>query len=184
MKMCLSILIVCTASLGMSQSQVIQNQNAQFTQRVNGAGIGLLGVWVFKEHPLSKNMALQGEVGYSGGLFGSSSGFDYVATTTLELEPKIYYNFKRRQKKGKNFSANAANFISLSAMYVPDVFTKSSVGRVQAVKTFILVPKYGFRRVFLKRMAFDFGFGVGKYWDEFGYSETTAALDLKLFYLF
>lgn len=130
---------------------------------------GFIGGWIGYEKALSSEITLNGEVGYEGGLYYSSmlgNDLNYIFSTTLSLEGRYYYNFNRRIEKGKNTRNNAANYLGLEATYTPDWGTSSSVDNISILRTFTLIPKYGFRRNISDKFNFEFSVGPGYQWTE------------------
>ncbi|WP_286434310.1 hypothetical protein [Myroides odoratimimus] len=76
------------------------------------AGIHLLGVGVNYEYPIVDQLTVLGKVQYNVGFFGNSDYVDYIASLSLGVESRYYYNFNKRVRKGKNTKNNSANFLS------------------------------------------------------------------------
>lgn len=133
------------------------------------AKAGFIGAWIGYEKALSSDFTLNGELGYEGGFFYSSWVSDkvnFIFTTTLSLEGRYYYNFDRRIEKGKNTKNNSANFIAIEAEYTPDWGTSSNADNVNVLRTFTIIPKYGFKRNLSDKFNFEFSIGPGYQWVE------------------
>lgn len=50
---------------------------------------GFLGAWLSYEKAITKNLSVNSEIGYEGGLTGGNSDLDFILTSSLALEPKF-----------------------------------------------------------------------------------------------
>lgn len=142
---------------------------------------GLIGGWVSYEKVLNENFTLNSEIGYEGGfLKGTNDKVDYVFTTIFSLEPRYYYNFNKRQVKGKNTNNNSANYISSEIFYVPDLLSSTNRENLDLNKSFGIIPKYGLRRNISDNLIFEFAIGIGYAWGENNTNGVTSTLDLRL----
>lgn len=147
----------------------IFSQNLQKTsveKSMYGVQSGLFGVFAYNESKLTDNIALRSEIGMLMGVFGGSSysKVGYVFTPTFSVEPRYYYNLKRRIKKDKNIQHNSGNFISLKTNFNPDLFTISNHnGSISNHITTAL--SYGLRRTFAKHFDYEFTTGLGYLYD-------------------
>ncbi|PQJ68719.1 hypothetical protein [Polaribacter butkevichii] len=159
---------------------VTYSQENKNTVDVFGLKAGLIGGWVSYEKALSNNFTLNSEVGYEGGfLKGTNDKVDYVFTTVFSLEPRFYYNLKKREDKGKKTKNNSANYISSEFFYVPDLLSSSNRENLNVNKSFGIIPKYGLRRSVSDNLIFEFAIGAGYAWGENEINGITAALDLR-----
>lgn len=131
-----------------------------------GVQTGLFGIWAYNETKLNNEFALRTEIGLDGGY--SYSDFDspksqYILLPSISLEPRWYYNFKKRAKKGKSIKKNAANFLSLKTTYSPNWFTISNTDGADFANVFRIIPSWGIRRDLGANFDFDLrlGFGYG-----------------------
>jgi len=151
------------------------------------AKVGLIGAWMGYEKALSSDFTLNGEIGYEGGFFYNSwvnNDVNYVFTTTLSLEGRYYYNFNRRIEKEKNTKNNSANFIGLEITYTPDWGTSSNADNVDVLRTFSVIPKYGFRRNLSDKFNFEFSVGPGYQWVEKYDGGIILGLDARFGFIF
>ncbi len=126
-----------------------------------------------------QSLYLQGFFSPSAGLgYSSSQGFDshFYLEPTLSLEYRYYYNFRRRQERGKRVAMNTLNYI---APFVRSGFPKryynTSSGEVKKERraVFATGATIGLQRNFKSRFSLDMniGFGYrieGKYTDNYG----------------
>lgn len=143
---------------------------------------GFMGAWLGYEKSITKTFSVNTEVGYEGGLTGGSGDIDFILTSSLSLEPKFYYNYFNRLKKGKKVNNNSANHLSVELIYIPDFLTTTDKDNIEVMETFSIVPKWGMRRSISQKLFFDFAVGAGYYWGENDNNGTAAALDLRVGY--
>jgi len=161
----------------------VRAQNEQTLVDRFSVKAGLIGVWVGYEKAFSDHFTLNSEIGYEGGFFWGRSqddDFNYIASLSLSVEPRYYYNVARRIRKDKKTRNNSANFISAEIYAYPDWLTSSNAKNVNVVKTFGIVPKYGLNRSISEHLNFEFAIGVGYAWGDDNYSDVAVALDLRL----
>lgn len=174
MKHILTLLMLSAFVFSFSQ----ENKKAE---DIFGLKVGLIGGWISYEKALNDNFTVEAEVGYFGGFFkGTNSKLDYAFTSSIRLQPKYYYNFNRRQERGKNTNNNSANFIATEIYYIPDFLTSTNRDNINIVESFGIVPKYGLRRSISENLIFEFAAGVGYSWGENNNNGAIPALDLRL----
>ncbi len=73
---------------------------------------------------------------------------------------RYYYNFKRRQEKGKNTARNSANYVGVLASYLPG---DPIIGDIELEDDYAFAagPVWGFQRTYWKRLNFGLELGVG-----------------------
>lgn len=159
----------------------IYSQDNKKVEDILSLKAGLIGGWVSYEKTISNNLTLNNEIGYEGGLLrGTNNKIDYVFTTIFSMEPRYYYNFKRRQEKRKNTNNNSANYISSEIFYVPDLLSSTNRENLDVNKSFGIIPKYGIRRSISDKLIFEFAIGIGYAWGENDVNGVTSTLDLKI----
>lgn len=133
---------------------------------IYGFQTGLLGSWVYNETKLNNEFTLKTEIGLDGGY--SYSDFDspksqYILVPSLSLEPRWYYNFAKRDKRGKSITNNGANYLSVKTIYNPDWFKISNVENISGVHVLRIIPSWGLHRNLGSNFDFDLrlGFGYG-----------------------
>ncbi|MDG3580999.1 hypothetical protein [Galbibacter pacificus] len=91
-------------------------------------------------------------------VFGSSYEEDgFAMVPSIALEPRYYYNFEKRETKGKRIHHNVAN--------------------VEAVETISFIPKWGIRRNIGQHFNYQVGVGEGYYIDAY---DSGLAMDIHL----
>lgn len=140
-----------------------QQKDVSVDPSVHGLQIGVLGIWWHNEIKLTNSIALRAEAGFDGG-FGRpflSDNTVYALMPILSLEPRYYFNLKRRVRKGRRIDGNSGNFISLNAKYYPDWFVISNED-ANVISSISFVPTLGIRRHIGKHFNYEAGIGVGK----------------------
>ncbi|MFC3365713.1 hypothetical protein ACFOG5_21250 [Pedobacter fastidiosus] len=154
---------------------------------VFGIQTGWLGIYGYNESRLSNTIALRSEIGFDGGFWGGSfypkTGF--IAAPILTVEPRVYYNLKKRISKSKRIDGNSGNFVSLKTSFHPDWFVISNYKDVSVVSDISIIPSWGIRRHIGKHFNYEVGAGLGyRYYfaKSAGYlqNESDVAFDLRL----
>ena len=119
---------------------------------------GYFGTWINHELKLHKKFALRTEVGTEYRLkFALKQSFDSLKNqVSIFLEPKYYFNLKKRESKNKNIKNNAANYISLRTNF--NILNNLENGEIYF---HTLTPTYGIRRNITSHFNLEFSFGYG-----------------------
>ncbi|MBL4887346.1 MAG: hypothetical protein JKZ03_02610 [Flavobacteriaceae bacterium] len=78
------------------------------------------------------------------------------------MEPRWYYSFKRRTRKGRTIKGNSGGFLALKTQYFPDWFVISNESNISIIESFGFIPKIGYRKVWENNLSFEGGFGIGR----------------------
>ena len=156
MKKILLLLTLTTAITSFSQQKV---------EDVFRVKAGLVGFWVGYEKAISSDITLNGEVGYEGMIYPNQNSHSfsprYLLTSTLSIEGKYYLNLNKRALKEKNTENNAADFLSLEFVYVPDFGTVGDTWRLPDRNVLNIMTAYGFARNLSSHFQFEFKGGFG-----------------------
>ncbi len=168
----LLILLFCCFSVKISA------QEASVEKSVFGLETGFLGIWLNNEVRLMDQLSLRTEIGLNAGIFGRSSiknqpGF--ILTPEITLEPRWYYNLKKRKANQKNISNNSGNYFALKTTYSPDWFAISNSENINPTSHFSIIPTWGIRRNIGKHFYFETAIGIG-YRHYFGNDEVNLKL--------
>ncbi len=138
-------------------------QNTSVEKSIWGIQTGFLGIWINNELKLSESIALRSEIGLDLDVFDSDFGDikTYLSYPVITIEPRWYYNFKKRVKKTKRTDGNSANFISIKTSYHPDWFVISHYENVSIISDLSIVPTWGIRRNVAKHFNYETGIGIG-----------------------
>ncbi|AWW29299.1 hypothetical protein DN752_03600 [Echinicola strongylocentroti] len=144
-------------------TKVVQAQTASVERSIYGVQAGLVGFWGYNESRLSNTIALRTEVGLNGGIWQNdlynTSGI--ILFPELSLEPRWYYNIRKRTRRLKRTAMNSANFVTLKAFHHPDWFTVGAGSGVTVIPDIGLVPMWGIRRNVGSQFNFEAGIGIG-----------------------
>jgi len=149
---------------------------------------GLLGVWVNNELRLTDKIALRTEIGLDAELF--NSGINHTPgialAPTLNIEPRWYYNIRKRESNNKRTVNNSSNFLSMSFRYHPDWFVVSNTENISVYNQLAIIPKWGIRRSIAdSNFNYEAGIGLGYrfyFLKQHGYAKNDSeiALDFHL----
>lgn len=153
---------------------------------VYGIQVGLSGINIHKEIPISKQIVIRPETGFGLNLnYGNTTdGLEIELVPKVEVGGKWYYNLNHRVKKNKNTNDNAANFFALTVTYYSDLFTiANKTSNFNSIINFI--PNWGIRRNLGKHINYEFVLGYGNSY-EFKINENGNGiyLDFKIGYKF
>ena len=108
---------------------IAKSQNTSVERSTSGLQTGVLGIWAYNEARLSSTIALRTEVGFDFGIwettFFDSYNSPFLLTPVIVLEPRFYYNLKKRSENSKRIDDNSGNFIALKTGFHPDLFMRS-----------------------------------------------------------
>lgn len=112
---------------------------------VFGIQTGFVGLWIHHEMRLTSQIALRSELGLDLG-YWYSDGTDtegYFVVPGVTLEPRWYYNLKKRISKNRRIDSNSGNYLSLRASFYPDMVVASSEDDLRFVPQFFCRPDLG-----------------------------------------
>lgn len=138
---------------------------------------GLFGAWAGYERGLSNTITIKAEAGIDAGFYYSfiTDKTVFMAGPSVNIEPRWYYNIKKRTDKGRNTSNNGGNFVGLSLKYLPDWFTISNNENLNIADQLLIVPKWSIRRnIGNSHFNYEAGIGLGvqyAFLKQYGYYE-------------
>ncbi|WP_107038096.1 hypothetical protein [Brumimicrobium mesophilum] len=163
-----------------------KSQNASVEKSTFGIQTGVLGLWVYNEAKLSDAFALRTELGFDFGIWETTyyDDFDspFIQTPVIVLEPRFYYNLKKRSENSKRIDGNSGNFIALKTSYHPE-FALFNTDNAPVVSDFAIIPTWGIRRNIGDHFNYEAGIGVGysyTFAERAGYSEDESGLELNM----
>ena len=168
--------------------QDFRQPQASVEKSVFGIQTGFLGIWAHHEAKLSNRWALRTELGfdysYLRGWMWTEGGINYKSGYSLApvliVEPRYYYNLKKRVSKQRNINNNSGNFITLTVRYRPDWFVISNMEHIEVVPTISFIPKWGIRRQLGNHFNYETGIGVGYRYYLNSSSSREIAIDLHV----
>ena len=180
MKKTLLILTLCGLTL------VAKSQNTSVEKSTFGLQTGVLGIWVYNEAKLSNTIALRTEVGFDFGIWETTYYDDYdspfLLTPVVVVEPRYYYNLKKRSENSKRIDGNSGNFIALKTSYHPELAILNT-DDAPVVSDFAIIPTWGIRRNIGEHLNYEVGLGVGyshTFAERAGYSKDKSELELNM----
>ena len=179
----MKLILLCLLAGTISTISFAQNDQPSIKKNIVSVDIGLFGTWINYEKQLKEVFTVKSSLGLEGGfVFGSSINY-FTLTPTLRLEPRFYYNFKRRVKMKKKTSFNASNYFAVTLLYIPNLFTISNVSGLEYESGVHVIPKFGIKRTIGQKVNFEFAIGAGPYISK-GRVEAALGLDLRFGYNF
>jgi hypothetical protein len=144
--------------------------------------VGAIGAWVSFEQPLNNKFLLHAEFGQEFGFYRnlSNSNTQFIATNTLSLEPRYYYNREKRKELGKSIAINTGNYLALEIQHIPDWMTYSSDDNINISKATSVIPKIGMKRRITNFSTFELAGGIGYQWSADTRNSVAVGLDIKL----
>lgn len=140
--------------------------------RASSIDINIAGISVGFEQPLggtftfAARLGLQAGLSYAWNIYDGGS-FYYSLHGAISVEPRWYYNFRRRLLNGRSIRANSGNYLSVEAMYLTPPIARNNDGKAQG---FLLTPMWGMRRVWPSRLFLEFAAGVEVYFISWDYA--------------
>ncbi len=164
---------------------IAKSQDSSVEQSVYGIQTGFLGIWTHAEFKVSDKIALRGELGFDSEIFGSSfyEKTSFLMTPVLTLEPRWYYNLKKRVSKSKNIAGNSGNLVAMKTSYHPDWFVISNADGLRTVNQLSIIPTWGIRRTLGQHFAYETALGLGYRYvfaKKAGFSENKSETALNL----
>ncbi len=138
-------------------------QEASVETSTFGIQTGFMGVWAHAENKLSASIALRTELGFDSVLGAGSfnNKIDFLIIPSISLEPRWYYNLKKRAASSKKIEGNSGNFLSLKSSYHPERFVISNHDNFEITQQFSLIPTWGIRRNVGRHLQYEAGMGIG-----------------------
>ena len=144
--------------------QIISAAKPGVEKSVFGIQTGYLGIWVNNEARLSNSFVLRSEIGFAAQIWGSLfEKAGYLLTPVISLEPRWYYNLRKRKSKSKRIVGNSGNFLSLQTSFYPGGRAISNYDNVN-INPFLMIAVLWCMRRNIGRH-FNFELGVGPEYD-------------------
>ena len=166
---------------------IAKSQNASVEKSTFGIQTGVLGIWAYNEVKLSNSIALRTEIGFDFGIWETTYYDDYdspfLLTPVLVLEPRFYYNLKKRSENSKRIDGNSGNFIALKISNHPDWFVLFNKDNAPVVSDFAIIPTWGIRRNLGKHFNYEAGLGAGfsyTFAKRAGYAKNKGEMELNM----
>lgn len=147
----LTLLTICCSTL--------LSQERNLEKGIWGIQIGINPLGIHNESRLANSISLRSEIGFGFGFSGDS----WAIMPQIILEPRYYYNIKRRSNHNKQTRNNSGNYLSINLNYLSGDLSVTS-NDIYVYPTAHIIPMYGLRRNIGKNFNFEFAFGVGYGW--------------------
>ena len=151
-----------------------------------GVQTGVLGIWAYNEAKLSNAIALRTELGFDFGIWETTYYDDYdspfILTPVILVEPRFYYNLKRRSENSQRTDENSGNFIAIKTSYHPEL-ALFNTDDAPVVSDFAIIPTWGIRRNLGDHFNYEAGIGVGYSYtsaERAGYSKDKSEIELNM----
>jgi hypothetical protein len=149
------IVLMCLFAFCVSNSQ---NSEVNIEKSIVTFQLGTVGVWINNEIRLSDEIALRTEIGLYTEIV---KGIGFLMAPEITIEPRWYYNIKKRDSKKLNIKNNSANFFTLKTNFRSSIFEISNYDNKRAENSFAIIPKWGIRRNLGTNFNYELGLGIG-----------------------
>ncbi len=95
--------------------------------------------------------------------FNGETEAEFFVRPNLEGQLRQYYNYRKRDSKGKNTMNNSANFVALYTSYMFKPFNQPDNSLFEAGSVFIIGPVWGINRTYHSGLALSLVLGAGYY---------------------
>ena len=161
-----NLCILLVASLGLF-SVTVQAQETDLRTKKHLGKVNLLVPGIEYEAALGDftTIDVSGNIGFQ---FAAFEYFDETETEifvrpSLEAQLRQYYNYRKRDGKGKNTKNNSANFIALYTSYMFRPFNQPDNPLFETGSVFIIGPVWGINRTYDSGLALSLVLGGGYY---------------------
>ncbi|NPA35602.1 MAG: hypothetical protein GXO47_02020 [Chlorobi bacterium] len=154
-----------------------QDKVSSVEKSIWGIQIGLPPVAVYNEFMLADEFSLRSELSLG---FAWQSGTETVwaVSPVIQIEPRYYYNIKRRVGKGKRIDGNSGNYLSFIIGGETGEGIKSK--DVELYPGIFLLPMYGLKRNVGNSFNYEFALGVGYAWSFQKYTDFFTGEDFNV----
>lgn len=163
-----------------------KSQTASVEKSTFGIQTGVLGIWAYNEAKLSNKIALRTELGFDFGIWETTYYDDYdspfLLTPVIVVEPRFYYNLKKRAENSKRIDGNSGDFIALKTSYHPE-FALFNTDDAPVVSDYAIIPTWGIRRNIGKHFNYEAGIGAGysfTFAERAGYTKDEGGFELNM----
>jgi len=184
-------IIVALGSLICMQAWSQDMTKARTELSVFGVQTGFLGFWAHHEWGITESIAIRTEVGWDASLSLLIEDEPLFLAPVIAIEPRHYYNFRNRSKKGNRTDGNSGNYFGLRVAHHFNSLAITTQRNLEIIPDLNVYGKWGFRRSIGRHFNYEFGVGYGitHYFAKsvgFGnnYSENWLFLDFKFGYRF
>ncbi len=154
------IFIILVAIFTLSAAYA-QKSDTKYLVSNHSVGFNLIGAEYSFEQPLGSSLFAMNYSAGIGSNFSISSGTAYYSLVPyLTLEPRYFYNIKKRNLDGKSTLSNSANYLALKArVLLPSMYANHSA--MHSNVELHIAPVWGIKRVYSNHFLLDFYLGAG-----------------------
>ncbi len=155
-------LILTTVSVYTAFAQESELRTKKHLGKVNLLAPGIeyeVALGDFTTFDISGNIGFQiAAIEYNG-----DTEAEFFVRPNLEGQLRQYYNYRKRDEKGKNTMNNSANFVALYTSYMFGPFNQPENPLFEAGSVFIIGPVWGISRTYQSGLALSLVLGAGYY---------------------
>ncbi len=159
-KVQLILLITILFSIQIGYAQSTENHHKVYIPFWIGAGYGY-------EWSVADEVTINAQIDMRVYIGDDDFAIDnFVFSPRLTIEPRYYYNLKKRAEQGKSIQLNSANYVSLDMSFELD----AGFGGIRdwPQNTLRILPTWGLRRELAEHFTIDFGVYAGYKLKEIG----------------
>lgn len=119
------------------------------------------GLWVNNETKLNSEITLRSEIGLNGGYQKEGNTSTLAFIPGVSVEPRWYFNLKKRYTKGKDVAFNSANYWSVKAFYVSNAFILATNNAELENNQLNITVNWGLKRNINAHWHYELGVGLG-----------------------
>lgn len=135
-------------------------QNSISNVDKNQFKINILSPGITYEKGIGQNTTLCTDVNFSMGFsYNSNSGMKWLYAPYIREQYRYYYNFEKREVKGKNSKNNSANFIAVNGSYYFKPLGNTEF--VSVYDGFTIAPVWGLQRTYSQGININLTTGMG-----------------------
>ena len=165
----LVLVILLLITIPNTIAQINQTSSTNSVEKsIYGFQTGFFGGWFYNEQRLFNSFSLRTELGLDASIDGfglETNNIRQNDTWLLALgakaEPRWYYNFKKRIRKGKKTQGNTGNFVAFRVAAVFEDAFISNADNIALPYQLRLIPTWGIRRQLGSYFNYELGIGIG-----------------------
>ena len=164
-----ALIILLFVAISNTKAQINQSSNTNSVEKsIYGFQTGFLGGWFYNEQRLFNSFSLRTELGFDAGFGGfvletnnASVDNTWILALSAKAEPRWYYNFKKRTRKGRTTRGNTGNFVAFRVGAVFEDAFISNADNISLPYQIRLIPTWGIRRQLGSYFNYELGIGLG-----------------------
>lgn len=150
MKLSICVLMLLFSFLIFSQENTTNAKTASVENNIFAIQASVVSLHISDEFKIKNNLTLYSEFGYNLAIHIDKSTDAHRMQTywagKFRVEPRFYYNLKKRSGNGKSISNNSGNYVGLSLKYYPKKLSFSNFTNLNFYNTYEIGLRYGLKR--------------------------------------